>query len=69
MSSYIVTCGACGTANRIPEEKEGVSGRCGTCKEELPALYLTPQQLTDRTFDDFVRGYRGPVLAEFWAPW
>jgi thioredoxin 2 len=32
-------------------------------------LYCRPQQLNERTFDPFIKGYRGPVLAEFWAPW
>lgn len=69
MSSYIVTCSACGTGNRIPAEKEGKSGRCGSCHAELPPLYTRPQQLGDKDFDSFIANYPGPVLAEFWAPW
>lgn len=69
MSSHIVTCPACGRGNRIPDDKEGQRGRCGSCKAALPALYLRPQQLTDRTFDGFVAAFPGSVLAEFWAPW
>ena len=69
MPAYIVTCNSCGTANRIPAEKEGKSGRCGNCHRELPPMYCQPQQLTEHTFDAFVKGYHGPVLAEFWAPW
>jgi thioredoxin 2 len=69
MSSHIVTCPACGTANRIPSGKEGMKGHCGSCRAELPPMYCHPQQLKDTTFDAFVRDYPGPVLAEFWAPW
>ena len=69
MPSYLVTCKSCGTSNRIPEDKEGVPGRCGNCRTELPAIYWRPQQGTDKTFDDFIARYHGPVLAEFWAPW
>ena len=69
MSSYLVRCSSCGTSNRVPAEKEGVPGQCGSCRARLPALYLHPQQLTDVNFDHFVAGYDGPVLAEFWAPW
>jgi len=69
MSSYIVTCGNCGTANRIPAEKEGRHGRCGTCRADLAPLYCHPQQMTDSSFDGFVADYPGPVLAEFWASW
>lgn len=69
MSAYIVTCRSCGTANRIPAEKEGKSGHCGNCHQKLPPLYYQPQQLTENSFDAFVKGYDGPVLVEFWAPW
>ena len=69
MTSYIVTCNSCGTANRIPVDKEGKAGRCGSCHATLRPMYCRPQQLTERTFDDFVKSYGGPVLAEFWAPW
>jgi thioredoxin 2 len=69
MSSYIVKCSSCGTANRVPAEKEGVPGHCGNCRASLPPLYLKPQQVTDSSFDRFIAGYPGPVLAEFWAPW
>ncbi len=67
--SYLVHCPSCGTANRIPADRQGVAGRCGHCRATLPPLYYQPQPLTERTFDPFVRSYPGPVLAEFWAPW
>jgi len=69
MSTYIVTCSDCGTANRIPADKEGKSGRCGRCHATLAPLYSRPQPLTERTFDPFVQSYPGPILAEFQAPW
>jgi thioredoxin 2 len=68
MPSSIV-CPSCGAVNRIPEDKEGKKGRCGSCHAELPPLYSHPQQLTAGSFDNFVANYPGPVLAEFWAPW
>lgn len=69
MSSYTVSCRQCGTANRIPADKEGKTGRCGQCHAALPPLYRSPRPLTESTFDDFLARYPGPVLAEFWAPW
>jgi thioredoxin 2 len=69
MSAYTITCHTCGSANRIPVEREGQAGRCGKCRAPLPPLYVHPQPLTERTFDPFVATYPGPVLAEFWAPW
>lgn len=67
-TTFTLTCPSCGTVNRIPADKEGLRGRCGTCKSMLPPLYYRPQQLDDRTFDPFVTDYPGPVLVEFWAP-
>jgi hypothetical protein len=69
MNSYIVTCRACGTNNRVPAEMEGKRGHCGSCRSDLPPLYYRPQPLTDHSFDGFIANYPGPVLAEFWAPW
>lgn len=69
MSSYLISCPVCGKTNRVPAEKEGVAGRCGSCRAVLPPLYHQPRPLTERTFDAFVGGYPGPVVAEFWAPW
>ncbi len=69
MPFYTVTCSACGTANRIPADKQGKAGRCGTCHAPLVPMYYQPRMLDEHTFDDFIKGYPGPVLAEFWAPW
>lgn len=68
-TSYIMQCPSCGTGNRIPADKEGIRGHCGSCKAILPPLYCHPRQLNERTFDDFMASYPGPVLVEFWAPW
>lgn len=69
MASYTVTCGSCGTANRIPADKQGKSGRCGTCHATLLPMYYQPRSLDEKSFDGFIKGYPGPILAEFWAPW
>jgi thioredoxin 2 len=68
-SQVIVTCPSCGSGNRIPADREGMRGRCGSCQTALPPMYRTPQQLNTGTFDTFLGSYSGPVLAEFWAPW
>lgn len=68
MTTYKVTCGSCGTINRIPADKQGRVGRCGTCRNALLPMYHEPQQLNERTFDNFIKGYDGPILAEFWSP-
>jgi thioredoxin 2 len=68
-SSYLVNCASCGTANRIPANKEGVAGHCGHCKTILPPLYYQPHPLTEKAFDQFAKNFPGLILAEFWAPW
>jgi len=67
--SFTMRCPSCGAVNRLPSDKEGVNGRCGACKAQLPALYSRPISLDDASFDPFVTSYGLPVLAEFWAPW
>jgi thioredoxin 2 len=67
-SPVIVTCPSCGVENRIPADKEGKQGRCGSCRAVLPQMYRTPQQLSSGTFDAFLANYPGPVLVEFWGP-
>jgi thioredoxin 2 len=67
--TYLIHCVACGTANRVPATSEGKAGKCGICHAALLPLYTKPVVLSDRSFDAFIKGYRGPVLAEFWAPW
>lgn len=69
MSSYLITCRSCGSANRVPDEKQGIAGHCGNCRAALPPLYFEPQQVNDENFDAFLAGYSGPIIAEFWAPW
>jgi thioredoxin 2 len=67
--TYLIQCPHCGTTNRVPASSEGKAGKCGDCHVLLLPLYSKPVMLTDRNFDDFVKSYRGPVLAEFWASW
>jgi len=66
---YLVKCRTCGTVNRVPAKMAGKPGRCGECHGSLPVLYLEPLALGDASFRDFLHGYTGPVIAEFWAPW
>ena len=69
VEQFLITCPSCGTANRIPPEREGQRGKCGGCHLLLPPVHAHPVTLDDRTFDGFVLDYPGSVLAEFWAPW
>jgi thioredoxin 2 len=66
---FLIRCQSCRSANRVPAASEGKAGKCGNCHAVLQPLYTRPVVLSDNTFDDFVKNFPGPFLAEFWAPW
>jgi len=66
--SRLLTCGACGTQNRIPARFLASTGRCGVCKGELAPLSL-PLDVDESTFDEIVGAVKVPVLVDFWAEW
>lgn len=59
----IVTCGNCGTRNRLPTSVKA-RPRCARCKSDLPWS-------VDAGDDDFAdaTATRLPVLVDLWAPW
>jgi thioredoxin 2 len=61
-------CPACGTKNRVPASHLADSGRCGSCKAELPAL-AEPIDADEAIFDAVVKESKVPVLVDFWAAW
>lgn len=64
----IRTCSACGTKNRIPAEHLADVGRCGSCKQPLPAM-SEPIAVDVATFDEIISKANVPVLVDFWAAW
>jgi thioredoxin 2 len=62
-----LVCPACGTVNRVPEDRLGSEPVCGHCKAELMAP--RPATLTDGNFDKFIERTELPVLVDFWAEW
>ncbi len=69
--NIIVRCGQCGTKNRIPGNRLKDNPVCGKCKELLLKgdIYDRPIDVTDKTFNEEVIRYPGPVLLDCWAPW
>lgn len=61
-------CLHCGADNRIPARHLADSGRCGACKQTLPAL-AEPVDVDEAAFDEIVSGATVPVLVDFWAAW
>lgn len=66
----LISCAACGTANRVPRDKlaRGLRPVCGRCHAPL-AAEGTPLTVTDATFGSVVEGSPLPVLVDAWAPW
>lgn len=63
----ILVCPACGTSNRVPEDRLRSEPVCGRCAVELMAA--RPVALTDATFANFIARTELPVLVDFWAAW
>jgi thioredoxin 2 len=62
-----LVCPACGTTNRVPEQRLHEHPVCGRCSTEL--MNAKPVALSDAHFKAFVEGTELPVLVDFWAEW
>jgi thioredoxin 2 len=63
-----IRCPSCGVTNRIPAERAGHPGRCGSCKAPL-ATAAAPVTVTDASFEPLVLQAPTPVLLDCWAEW
>jgi thioredoxin 2 len=64
----IRVCAHCQQQNRVPARHLADTGRCGKCKQPLPAI-AEPIEADRELFDDVVRNATVPVLVDFWAEW
>ena len=64
----IRTCPSCGTKNRIPAEHLADTGRCGSCKADLPPVG-EPIDADKALFEEITGKAAVPVLVDFWAAW
>lgn len=64
----IRSCPHCGSRNRVPSRHLASEGRCGACRQALPAL-AEPLEVDVQAFDDILRESKVPVLVDFWAAW
>ncbi len=62
-----LVCPACGTTNRIPDERLHDGPVCGSCGTALMAAEPVP--LSDAALPKFIASTGLPVLADFWAAW
>jgi thioredoxin 2 len=64
----IRTCPHCQTKNRIPAKHLADTGRCGSCKNDLPPQ-AEPFAADIAFFDETIANATVPVLVDFWASW
>ena len=66
-----IRCSSCGATNRVPHDKlaQGLTPKCGRCKQPLPSATAAPLIVTDATFAAEVEGSPLPVLVDAWAAW
>lgn len=62
-----LVCPACGTKNRVPDQRLADAPICGRCSTELMAA--KPVALSDERFPAFIDGTELPVVVDFWAEW
>ncbi len=65
--SYLLRCAACGTKNRIPSDKAGLTAKCGKCGASIhtaEAFTEKPVIVTDSNFDSEVLKSSLPVLLD-----
>ena len=65
--NLIVVCPHCHAPNRLPAERLGDGGSCGTCHSAL--FRGEPLELDATSFDKHVDRSDVPILVDFWAPW
>ena len=68
--TLLIRCPACGTDNRVPQEKleQGLEPVCGRCKTPL-SVEKKLITVTDGSFSADVERSAVPVLVDMWAPW
>lgn len=63
-----VVCVACGAGNRLPQERDPLSARCGSCK--APLFTAKPTAVTGADLARHRRLTKGTaLLLDVWAPW
>lgn len=62
-----LVCPACGTTNRIPDQRLHDSPVCAHCK--TPLMSAVPVDLTDAALPKFIALTELPVIVDFWAAW
>lgn len=68
-NGILITCGSCGTTNRLKFAMLNKPTRCGKCKTVLPRPAQPIDVPNARLFDAAVSNASVPVLIDYWAAW
>ncbi|MEA3546853.1 MAG: thioredoxin TrxC [Thermodesulfobacteriota bacterium] len=66
--SNIIVCPSCGAKNRIPDDKQHLTPKCGRCGTRLSASDGNVIELSDQNFQQVVNNFALPVLVDFYSP-
>ena len=66
--SNIIVCPGCGAKNRIPDDKQHLTPKCGRCGTRLSASAGNVIELSDQNFQQVVNNSALPVLVDFYSP-
>jgi len=66
----VIVCPQCGAKNRIPEDKQHLTPKCGKCGNSLADIPVSGKvnPLTDAVFHAQVELSKLPVLLDFYSP-
>ena len=62
-----IVCSHCGATNRIPEDRDLASGKCGKCGRQL--FEGQPADVSGAILEKHIAKSDVPVLVDVWAPW
>lgn len=66
----VIVCPGCGAKNRIPDDKQHLTPKCGRCGNTLAGVPVSGKvnHLTDAGFHSQVEQAKLPVLLDFYSP-
>ncbi|MDD2466422.1 MAG: thioredoxin [Desulfobulbus sp.] len=66
----VIVCPVCGAKNRIPEDKQHLTPKCGKCGDSLAGVPVSGKvnSLIDAAFHAQVEQSKLPVMLDFYSP-
>lgn len=65
--SHQTVCAACGSVNRVPDDKPASAAKCGRCSASLELD--APTEVDDAMLTRMQEKTTGLMLLDVWAPW